>query len=147
MTEVMRITENSEALVHLTIKLKDGTVADSTKVNTVPMLVRLGDDSLSEAIQQNLLGLAKGDVKKFDVSAEQGYGLPNPANFHHVDKHSFPAHIQLKPGVMVEFQQINGHALPGTIRKIEETQVLVDFNHPLCGQPLFFEVEVVEVLS
>jgi FKBP-type peptidyl-prolyl cis-trans isomerase SlpA len=147
MSDKKRVTATSEALAHITIKLKDGTVADSTKVNTIPTLVRLGDGSLSAAIEQNLLGLAAGDTKAFDVSAEQGYGFPNPANLHRVEKNSFPAHIKLQPGVIVAFEQINGQTLPGVIRTVEEEQVLVDFNHPLCGQPLFFEVEIVEVLS
>ncbi len=145
MNDEKQITADGEALVHITITLKDGTVADSTKVNAVPSIVRLGDDSLSETIQQNLIGLKAGDCKKFEVSPEQGFGLPNPANIHTLNKTDFPDTIKLQAGIIVEFEQMNGQAMPGTIRNVEDDKVTVDFNHPLCGQDLLFEVEVVEV--
>jgi len=136
----------SQALIHLTLRLKDGTVADSSKVNGVPLLIRMGDGSLSEALEKNLCGMEEGETRSFQLSPEESFGQPNPQNFHQVDKNTFPPHIQLKPGVIVEFQQMNGQTLPGTIRRLEGEQVLVDFNHPLCGQPVWFEVELLEVL-
>lgn len=141
-----QIQANSEALLHITIKLKDGTVADSTKVNAVPSLIRMGDGSLSDEIEKNLLGLKAGDNAKFHVAPEQGFGIPNPANIHHVAKDSFSDKIKLQPGVIVEFEQMNGQALPGTIKAIDDEMVVVDFNHPLCGQELYFDIDVVEVL-
>ena len=61
------IQSNSAVLVHFTLKLEDGSTAESTRNNGKPALFRLGDGSLSEGLEQHLLGLKEGEKKAFSL--------------------------------------------------------------------------------
>lgn len=139
------IEKNSEIWAHMTIELMDGSVADSTRVNRKPMILRLGCGDLSEAFEANILGLKEGDKKDFVLEPKDAFGLTNPANIHRIPRNQFADNLTLRKGLIVEFQQMNGHALPGVVREFDEETVTVDFNHPLCGQTLRFKLEIVSI--
>ena len=137
------ITNDSTIMMHITMKLSDGSAADSTKVNNKPAKVILGDQSLSPAFEDELIGLAVGNSKEFTLSAKDAFGESNPDNIHYVDRTKFsetPAEI----GSIVTFTQPGGE-IPGIIREVNDLSVTVDFNHPLAGQDITFAVDVVEI--
>ena len=137
------ITNDSTIMMHITMKLSDGSAADSTKVNNKPAKVVLGDQSLSPAFEEELIGLAVGSNKEFTLAAKDAFGESNPDNVHYVDRTKFsetPAEI----GSIVTFTQPGGE-IPGIIREVNDLSVTVDFNHPLAGQDITFAVDVVEI--
>ena len=137
------ITNDSTIMMHITMKLSDGSAADSTKVNNKPAKVVLGDQSLSPAFEEELIGLAVGSNKEFTLAAKDAFGESNPDNIHYVDRTKFsetPAEI----GSIVTFTQPGGE-IPGIIREVNDLSVTVDFNHPLAGQDITFAVDVVEI--
>ncbi len=72
------VQSNSAVLVHFTLKLDDGTTAESTRNNGKPALFRLGDASLSEGLEQHLLGLKVGDKTTFSLEPDAAFGVPSP---------------------------------------------------------------------
>lgn len=130
---------------HLTLLLEDGSVADSTKAAGQPTHFRLGNDSLSPAIEQALIGLELGQRHQFDVVPEQAFGLPSPDNIRYMDVSEFPAEMALEPGLIIAFAGINGQEHPGLIREINGTSVKVDLNHPLAGHVVTFDVEILGI--
>ncbi len=72
------IQSNSAVLVHFTLKLDDGSTAESTRNNGKPALFRLGDASLSEGLEQHLLGLKAGDKKSFSLEPDAAFGISTP---------------------------------------------------------------------
>ncbi len=139
------VTQDSHILAHITIKLTDDSVADSTKVNREPQRIRLGSQDVSSAFAEALLGHRIGETVTFTLKPEDAFGHPNPANFQRLPRHRFDATIKLEPGVIVEFSQMQGESLPGIIREVNDDNVYVDFNHPLCGQILTFEVDILAI--
>ncbi|NMP14855.1 MULTISPECIES: FKBP-type peptidyl-prolyl cis-trans isomerase [unclassified Thalassotalea] len=139
------VAENSSLLMHITMKLSDGSAADSTKVNNKPARVNLGDSSISPAFEQQLLGLQAGDSKEFTLAAIDAFGEVNPENIHYVDRQKFTAETLPEVGAIMTFTAPGGE-IPGVIREVNDLAVTVDFNHPLAGQEITFAVDVVEVL-
>ena len=82
----MKIENNSEVTLHFTIKLKDGSVADSTHSSGKPAKFTMGDGSLSDNFEKCLLGLESEQSKSIELNAEDAFGLPNPDNIHHMDE-------------------------------------------------------------
>ncbi|QQQ14131.1 FKBP-type peptidyl-prolyl cis-trans isomerase [Aeromonas media] len=139
------INADSSVLFHFSIKLEDGSVADSTALHGKPARLRMGDDSLTSSFEQCLLGLQQGEAKSFTLSPEQAFGLSNPDNIYHLDRAKFGADVEPKIGTIIVFDQPNGSELPGIIRAVEGMSVTVDFNHPLAGHTVTFEVEILAV--
>ncbi|RJG39501.1 FKBP-type peptidyl-prolyl cis-trans isomerase [Motilimonas pumila] len=140
-----KITANSEVVMHFTIKLADGSAADSTKVNNKPAKFAMGDGSLTANFEKCLIGLSEGEAKTFELEPEDAFGLPNPDNIYHVDRSKFSAEAPAEVGAIIAFTQPDGNELPGIIREVTGESVTVDFNHPLAGQKLTFDVEVISV--
>ena len=143
MTKV--IEANSTIITHITMKLADGSAADSTKVNNKPAKIIMGDESISPAFEKELLGLTKGDTKEFTLQAVDAFGEENPDNFHYVDADKFSLEAPAKVGNIITFTQPGGIELPGMIKEVSGTSVTVDFNHPLAGQAITFVIDVVDI--
>lgn len=145
-SEKKAITENSEVLIHFSIKLTDGSAVDSTKVDNKPAKFVMGDGSLTSHFEKCLLGLVEGDSDSFTLPPESAFGLPNPDNFHYLELSKFSKEVPAEVGTIVSFTQPDGNEIPGIIRAVIADSVTVDFNHPLAGQTVIFEVDVLEVL-
>ncbi|MGJ8693699.1 MAG: FKBP-type peptidyl-prolyl cis-trans isomerase [Thalassotalea sp.] len=143
MTKV--IAPDSTIIVHITMKLADGSAADSTKVNNKPAKIIMGDESISPAFEAQILGLAVGDSKEFTLQAVDAFGETNPDNLHYVDADKFSLEVPAKIGNIVTFTQPGGIELPGMIKEVSGSSVTVDFNHPLAGQAVTFVIDVVEI--
>ena len=141
----LKIGENSEVVFHFSIKLEDGSAADSTKVHNKPAKVVMGDGSLTANFEKCLLGLSAGDEKSFKLAPEDAFGMPNPDNIYYVDRSKFGSDTPAEVGAIIAFTQPDGTDLPGLIREVAGDSVTVDFNHPLAGQHVEFEVEILEV--
>lgn len=144
---IKQITDTSNIIVHITMKLADGSAADSTKVNNKPAKIIMGDKSISPAFEEQLLGLSEGDSKEFTLEAKDAFGEPNPDNIHYVDANKFSADAPAKVGNIITFTQPGGVELPGMIKEVSGDSVTVDFNHPLAGQAVTFVIDVVEILG
>lgn len=139
------IGEKSEVVFHFSIKLEDGSAADSTKVHNKPAKLVMGDGSLTDNFEKCLLGLKAGDEKSFDLAPEDAFGMPNPDNIYYVDRAKFGVDTPAEVGAIIAFTQPDGTELPGLVREVAGDSVTIDFNHPLAGQHLSFEVEILEV--
>ncbi|MCC5452641.1 MULTISPECIES: FKBP-type peptidyl-prolyl cis-trans isomerase [Gammaproteobacteria] len=139
------ITSSSTVVFHFDIKLTDGSAAESTRVHNKPAKTQLGDGSLSPAFEAQLLGLQAGDKKTFTLAPEDAYGTPNPDNIYYVDRSKFSADAPAKVGSIIGFAMPDGSELPGLVREVVGDSVTIDFNHPLAGQTLTFNIEIVQV--
>ncbi|MCG9598379.1 FKBP-type peptidyl-prolyl cis-trans isomerase [Vibrio sp. Isolate25] len=139
------IVQESAVTLHFTIKLKDGSVADSTHNMGKPAKLVIGDGSLSENFEQCLLGLEVGEQKAIELKAEDAFGAPNPDNVHYMDRAKFVGDAEVEVGTIMAFSGPDGMEIPGIITEIAGDSVTVDFNHPLAGQDVTFEVEILSV--
>lgn len=140
------IASNSAVTLHFTIKLKDGSVADSTHNQGKPAKLVMGDGSLSPNFEQCLLGMLPGEKKSVALAAQDAFGAPNPDHVHYMDRSKFlGGDLQLEVGTIMAFSGPDGMEIPGIITEIAYDSVTVDFNHPLAGQDITFDVEILSV--
>ncbi|MFY0702025.1 MAG: FKBP-type peptidyl-prolyl cis-trans isomerase [Bermanella sp.] len=140
----MQIAQGKQVELHFALKLADGQVVDST-FDRAPAVLKVGDGNLPEGFETLLIGLEAGDKKSFVVPPENAFAQPNPNNIQHMKRTDFAADMELEEGMIVSFADANKAELPGVIKKIDDQSVEVDFNHPLAGKELTFDVEIINV--
>ncbi len=138
------IKSDSSLVAHITMKLSDGSAADSTKVNNKPAIINMGDQSISPAFEAQLIGMKAGESKEFTLVAKDAFGDKNPDNIHFVDINKFDADTPAKVGSIITFTTPGGE-VPGMVTEVSGTSVTVDFNHPLAGQDVTFVIDIVEI--
>ena len=141
----MLVEKNSRVLADVTVKLMNGSIADSTKVNGKPSWLVMGDGSFSSAFENELFEKQAGDNLTFELEAEDAFGKANPDLIQFMDVSQFPNDLELKEGAIIAFDQPGGGQLPGLIRQVQGSSVKVDFNHPLAGEKVVFEIEIKQV--
>jgi len=143
--ELSCVHEQARVYAHMTLMLDDGSVADSSRANGKPALIELGNESVSAALEQQLLGMKVGDKKTFKLSANDAFGESNPNLIQFMDIQNFPQDIDVSEGAVLAFEQPSGEPMPGIIREVQGHSVKVDFNHPLAGHTVTFEIEVLSI--
>jgi len=143
MTEQVRV--DSAVLVHFDLKLEDGTLAESTRRQNKPALFRLGDQSLSTALEQSLLGLRVGDKKSFSLAPDDAFGPSNPDLVQFFSPRDFMDAGVPEVGIIMLFTAMNGNEMPGVVLAVTDESVTVDFNNPLAGRRVFFDIDVLAI--
>ena len=138
------IGHGSSVVMYFSIELEDGTVAETTEEGD-PLTFVMGDETLVEGLELALFGLKVGDKQSLKIGPENGYGYPDPDNVHAMDRGDFPDDMELEPGMIVSFAMPDDEEYPGMIKEVGSEQVMVDFNHPLAGHEILFDVEILEV--
>lgn len=141
----MKITKNKVALIHYTLKDDNGSVLDSSEGKD-PLAYIQGIGNLIPGLEEKLEGKVSGDRIETSISPEKGYGLRSEENVHVVSLASFQpdGEEQLQVGMQVRVETNQGVAL-ADVAKIEGENVTLDLNHPLAGETLHFNVEVMDV--
>ena len=143
MTDIQRITQNTEVTLHFTVKLPNGDVVDTT-TNNAPATFQVGDGSLLPGFEQALFGLKAGDKRSFEIEPENGFGPGSEQNIQTMPRDNF-TEMELEPGLLIIFKDAAGGEMPGVGKTIHDTVVDIDFNHPLAGKVITFEVEIIAV--
>lgn len=138
------IDKGTRVTLHFALKFTDGQVIDST-FDKEPASLEIGDDNLPENFEAYLLGMKAGEQASYEVPPEKGFGQTNPNNVQVFKRSEFGADMVLEPGVMISFADARQTELPGVVSRVEGDEVTVDFNHPLAGRTLVFEVQVIDV--
>ena len=139
----LRINHDTLVTLHFTLKLPNGDVVDTT-LDKQPATFKVGDGSLLPGFEQALFGLKAGDKRSFEIEPERGFGPGNPQNLQNISRDQFDE-MELEEGLLVIFKDAAGGELPGVVKTIHETVVVVDFNHPLAGKIITFDVEIIDV--
>ena len=142
--EALTIGPGCEVLMHFTLSLADGTVADSTREDE-PLRFVMGDGTLIEGLELVLYGLKVGDRQCLAIGPRDAFGFPDEANIHTMPRDEFPPEMQLETGMIIGFTTPSGEEVPGAIQEMKGDEVVVDFNHPLAGYEVIFDVEILEV--
>ncbi len=130
------------AVVSLDYKLTvDGEVVDSSE-GTRPIQFIQGQHQIIPGLETQLYGMTIGDQKNVVVPAENGYGPVDPESFEDVPRDMFPADIPLEPGVELELRDEGGQIMNARINEVKDDTITLDFNHPLAGKELHFDVTV-----
>ncbi|MEO6708754.1 MAG: peptidylprolyl isomerase [Planctomycetota bacterium] len=130
--------------IYYTLKDKAGAVIDTNRKGGKPLVFLYGGGSILPALEAALLGKAKDDELSVQLSAEQGYGTSKPELRKRMPRSAFPKNRELKVGMHFQSDE-GGKTKPLAITGFDGEQVLVDQNHPLADQELFFQITIAGV--
>ena len=126
---------------HYTLRDDEGEELDSSK-DRDPLEYLHGSGNIVPGLERQLEGQAVGFEAKLTVEPGEGYGERSEEAVHEVPKEQFPEEVQLEEGMMFGVQGPDGQVTPAWVKGFSDTQVTLDFNHPLAGQTLHFDVKV-----
>ena len=131
--------------VHFTGKLDDGTVFGSS-IDNEPLEFTIGEDEIIQGFEQAVVGMSPGESKTATVLADQAYGPHNEEMVLVVDRNQIPEHLKPKVGQQLEVRQADDQTIVVTVTDVSEESVTLDANHPLAGEDLFFDIQLVEII-
>lgn len=141
----MTAQEGSTVKVHYTGTLKkDGSQFDSSQ-GREPLEFKLGEGMVIAGFERAVIGKSVGDSVTVEIEPEDGYGEPNEQLVFQVRKEQIPPTVELEEGIMLEIRTEDGSPAYVRVAAFDDEMVTLDGNHPLAGETLVFEIEVVEV--
>lgn len=139
----MKVEKGKTVRMHYKGMLDDGTVFDTSE-GKEPLEFVYGEGSIIPALEEQLEGMEEGEKKQVTVKAEDAYGEIDPSAIQQVPRSQLPENIEPEVGMQL-LAQTETASIPVTIVDVDENTVTIDFNHPLAGKDLVFDVEIVSV--
>ena len=140
---MIKAESGNNVKVHYKGTLEDGTEFDNSRKREKTMDFKLGSGQLLADFEKEVVGMSVGQTKTFKIV--NAYGDPNPDAVFKVSKSSFPQDFPFEVGRTIGGATEEGKPIRATIRAVEDDGVIMDHNHPLAGEDLNFEVELLEV--
>lgn len=130
-------------VVHYTGTLSDGKEFDTSR-DKEPLTFTLGNGQVIQGFEDALLGMKVGEKKRITLPPEQAYGQPDEKNIREVPRDMLPQEITPKVGLPL-ILQMSGAIVPAVITKVNNDTITIDFNPPLAGKTLIFDIELLEI--
>lgn len=140
----MGIQEGNTVKIHYNAKVDDKVI--DTSRNAEPMEFKVGEGQVVPGLEEGVVGLEEGDKETVVVPPEKAYGERKEGLTRELPRETFKdSSQQIEEGMVLRYRTERGEAGLATIEKVEEENITLDLNHPLAGQTIKFEVEVVDV--
>ncbi|MBW2468239.1 MAG: peptidylprolyl isomerase [Deltaproteobacteria bacterium] len=130
--------------VHYTGKLKNGEVFDSSK-DRDPLEFTLGNKELLPGFEDGVVGMKPGESKSVKLEPENAFGDRREDLLLKLPKKEFPHHITPSVGLQLRLSNASGNEMTVVVTEVGEDTVTLDANHPLSGEIVVFEIELVEI--
>ena len=139
----MIVSNGKQVTLEYTLKLDDQSIID-TNVGGEPIKLTQGNHEVVPGLEKALEGMAVGEKKNVTVAPTEAYGAVDPQAFQEVDRKMVPVESQ-KVGTQLEGTTTDGRKVFPRISEVKSDTVVLDFNHPLAGKTLYFDVKVLDV--
>ncbi|MCX6032863.1 MAG: peptidylprolyl isomerase [Chloroflexi bacterium] len=138
---LLTVADGLVVSMEYTLRLDDGEVLD-TSTGGEPLEFIQGQGQIIPGLERALYGMGIGDEMKVAVTPEDGYGEHDPEAYEEVPTNAFPTDIELESGMELQVSDQAGEVYQAYVAEIRPDTVLLDFNHPLAGETLNFEVKI-----
>ena len=142
-----KLKTGDKVKVHYVGTLKDGSEFDNSRQREQTLEFAIDDGKLLKGFNDTVKDLSVGDKKTISLPANEAYGEYIAEAVITVQKNEFPSEMKFEMDRFVQGQDNQGRPVQGQIVKIEEESINLDMNHPLAGEDLSFEIELVEVVK
>ncbi|BAZ08512.1 putative peptidyl-prolyl cis-trans isomerase, FKBP-type [Calothrix sp. NIES-4071] len=130
--------------VHYTGKLTDGTIFDSSSGGD-PLEFTIGTGQLIAGFEEAVVGMNTGDSKTTHIPVDQAYGTYRPDMVIEVEREQMPPELEPEVGQQLQIQQPSGEVIPVVITDVSDSTITLDANHPLAGEDLVFDIQLVGI--
>jgi peptidylprolyl isomerase len=141
---VARAKMNDTVVLHYTGSFTDGAVFDSS-IDRDPFEFTIGQGMVIPGLENGIVGMNEGESKTLSISAEEAYGIHREDLLTVIGRSQLPANIDLKIGMALQARSPDGEVTNMIVRDMNDENVTLDFNHPLAGKELIFEVNLVKI--
>ena len=131
--------------VHYTGKFDDGTKF-ATSTNDGPLQFTIGEGQVISGLEQAVMGMSPGEAKTAEILADQAYGPYLEDKVVEVSRDRFPPHLELQIGTVLRMRKAGGEKIRRIVMNLSETRVTLDANHPLAGEDLTFDLQLIEIV-
>ncbi|MFT4613852.1 MAG: FKBP-type peptidyl-prolyl cis-trans isomerase SlpA [Bacteroidia bacterium] len=135
------VSEGTRVFLNFSVCLEDGSEVD-TNFGGEPVDFVIGDGSLLPGFERLIFGMSAGERQMYTVMPENAFGQPNDNNLQTLPRDQFDDDIDLEIGLVFSFGDPAGGELPGMIIAFDDEEVTIDFNHPLSGRTILFDVQI-----
>jgi FKBP-type peptidyl-prolyl cis-trans isomerase SlpA len=143
----MSDTAQSDSLITLHYRVATGAGEELVSTfDSTPAVLQLGSGELAPTLERCLIGVGVGERHVFQLEPEQAFGNHNPQLVQRIGLTDLPPAAQPELHGLLEFASPAGARFTGIVRELDADAVLVDFNHPLAGKQVRFEVELIGIL-
>ena len=139
-----QVTGNETVKLHYTGKLGDGQVFDSS-IEREPLEVKLGEGRLIPGFEKGLVNMKVNEKKTITIPKEEAYGEVQKELFQKVPNENLPPEIKPEVGMGLVSKNPDGSESQLRVADVKDGFIIVDANHPLAGQDLTFELELLEI--
>lgn len=139
----MSVTQGKNVSIEYTLKLDDEQVVDTNK-DGEPLTFENGSNQIVPGLEKGMEGMEINESKTITVKPEDGYGEILQEAIVEIPKEQLPEELA-KVGTPVQSQTQDGQTMQGKVQEIKEEIAVIDFNHPLAGENLHFDVKVLDI--
>ncbi len=132
--------------VHYTGTLEDGQQFDSSSGRD-PLEFTIGRGAVIPGFENAVIGMAPGESRSVTIPSQEAYGDHRPEAVQEIERAQIPPGLEVEPGMRLEASDKEGHPLLVTVVEVSDSAVTLDANHPLAGEDLTFEIELVEIAA
>ena len=141
-----QVKKGDKVRVHYHGRLNNGQTFDKSE-GREPLEFEVGSGMVIMGFDEGVKGMAVGDKKTINIPFDQAYGPRNPDMVIEMPKDRFPKDMELEVGMPLGMSDGQGQQFEVTITEIKDDSVILDANHPLAGQDLIFDLELVEIVN
>lgn len=143
---MQQVKSGDTVKVHYHGKLTDGTTFDSSE-GREPLEFEVGSGSVIPGFDEGVTGMQVGEKRTVNIPCEQAYGVKQEDMLMEFPMDRFPEEMKPEVGMQLNMSNGAGQNFPVVIREVRETTVMLDANHPLAGEDLTFDLELVEIIG
>ncbi|HEY2720668.1 MAG TPA: peptidylprolyl isomerase [Chitinophagaceae bacterium] len=132
--------------VHYHGKLSNGETFD-TSSGREPLEFEVGSGSVIQGFDEGVKGMLIGEKKTISIPVEEAYGPRSDDMLIEFPKDRFPQDMQIEEGMQLMMGNGSGQNIPVIVTDIKEDSVILDANHPLAGEDLVFDIELIEIIG
>ena len=141
----MQQAKNGDTVkVHYHGRLVDGTTFDSSK-GREPLEFEVGSGMVIKGFDDGVQGMAVGDKKTIQIPVDEAYGPKDPTMLVEFPRDQFPEELKPEAGMQLNMSNSAGQVIPVMVTEVKDDTVILDANHPLAGQELIFDIELVDI--
>ena len=142
-----KVKTGNNVSVHYVGTLDDGTEFDSSRSRGAPLSFQVGSGQLIAGFDAALSGMVVGETKTITLVPADAYGEASPEHVQTAPRNMFPSDFEFKVGATVYGKNENGQEILAKINSFDNEEIILDFNHPMAGKTLNFDIELISIDS
>lgn len=142
---MQQVQSGDKVKVHYHGKLRSGETFDSSQ-GREPLEFTVGSGQVIKGFDQGVMGMQVGDKRSIEIEVQDAYGAKQDEMIIEFPRNQFPPDMKPEAGMQLMMNNGAGQSFPVTVTEVKEESVILDANHPLAGQDLIFDIELVEIV-